>query len=414
MKFTRSLFVGVGVALILVGGTTFALISPRVAGSSSHQMQIVFPSGDGLVSGSDVLEAGTKIGYISDIQPTRSNSAFVTIQISDNHWPLHQGVTADIRPKSLLGEKYVDVHDGAQNHSAYDASAVLDLHASQSAVPVELDQFINSLDPATRTAIRVLLDDLGAGISGQGNNLNTAIATGKANLEHLATFGTTLNNRDPDLDKILVGLDGVLGKITTNDQLTQMSQLITNGQHVLNDIEAVQGPFSRQFNDASVALGELNTAFGNAVPSLRSTIDIAPTLISNLQTESTILAGLACDPSGCLTGTQNLSPHGECSSASRADQPITSVTGFPQCSPIWMLVAGLLGGPTVTGGAVEKTAAGQQYPTFRVCILGYPPQNDRKNNPCDNINGSQGPGSSLLSPGLMRRDGAMLAAFLGT
>src|SRR5207237_7756982 len=129
-------------------------------------------------------------GYISAIEPAAGDTALVTVMIGDSHWPLHQGLRAGIRPKSLLGEKYVDLHDGARATSAYDASAVL--HAGPAADPVELDQFINSLDPATRTAVRVLLDDLGAGTAGRGENLNAAIAAARADLANLAATGQTL------------------------------------------------------------------------------------------------------------------------------------------------------------------------------------------------------------------------------
>ena len=166
------------------------------------------------------------------------------------------------------------------------------LHETQQAVPVELDQFINSLDAPTRNAARVLLDDLGAGVAGRGQSLNEAIAAGKQNLANLAVFGTTLNNRDPDLDRILVGLDGVLGKLTTSDQLTQMSQLITNGQTTLNAIETQQAAFSRQFVDAQTALGELNTAIDSAVPSLRATLNVAPSCSTLTSQESQLLAFL--------------------------------------------------------------------------------------------------------------------------
>ena len=105
-------------------------------------------------------------GTISDIQPTQDNSAIVTIDVNDSHWPFHAGLVADIRPKSLLGEKYVDLHDGPAGSPAYDASTML--QAPPNAVPVELDQFINSLDATTRTAVQVLLDDLGAGVAAQG------------------------------------------------------------------------------------------------------------------------------------------------------------------------------------------------------------------------------------------------------
>ena len=398
---SRSTLVGILLAAILVAGIGVALALPRLSGTAAHQLQISFPSADGLVSGSDVLEAGAKVGTISSVEPTQSNSALVTVAISDDHWPLHAGLRADIRPKSLLGEKYVDLHDGPSSGPVYQTSAVL--QAPAKADPVELDQFINSLDPPTRTAIRVLLDDLGAGVAARGHDLNAAIAAGRTDLANLAVTGKTLNDRDPDLDRILVGLDGVLGKITTSDQLTQMSQLITNGQLTLQDIESVQQSFSRSFTDANLALGDLNTAVAGAVPSLRSTIELAPSLIANLGHETSLLASL-----GAVATTQrNLSPNGECTSTTTANQPITSVIGAAQCSPIWELVKGLVQGPTNAAGAVEDNPSGAVNPIFRVCIVGLPPQTSTGG--CDNSNASQAAGG-----GFMSGEGAMFASFLGT
>ncbi len=331
---SKSTIAGIAVAAVLVGGAGFAIVSPRALGTKYHQFQITFPTGDGLVAGSDVLEAGSKIGTISDIEPTQDNSALVTVQIIDDHWPLHAGLTADIRPKSLLGEKYVDVHDGAASKPAFDASVVL--HETQQAVPVELDQFINSLDAPTRNAARVLLSDLGAGVAGRGLSLNEAIAAGKSNLANLAVFGTTLNNRDGDLDRILVGLDGVLSKLTTSDQLNQLSQLINNGQQTLNAIETQQTAFSRQFVDAQTALNELNTAIDSAVPSLRQTLAVAPQLLTATGQESSLLAFLG----------------------SKANNT-TVLSALDQ---------GLLQGPTSTGGAIEMTNGGNPQPIFRICL----------------------------------------------
>lgn len=333
---SRSAIAGIGVAAVLVGGTGFAIVSPRALGASYHQFQITFPTADGLVSGSDVLEAGSKIGTISDIEPTQDNSALVTVQVANDHWPLHSGTTADIRPKSLLGEKYVDIHDGSAGNPALDTSVVL--HETQKAVPVELDQFINSLDEPTRNAARVLLDDLGAGVAGRGQDLNQAIAAGKADLQNLAVFGTTLNNRDPNLDRILVGLDGVLGKITTSDQLTQLSQLISNGQTTLNAIETQKAAFSRGFVDAQTALGELNTAIDGAVPSLQATLNVAPQLVSLTAEEGKLLAFLG--------GQANNS------------------------TVLNSLNSGLVHGPTTTGGALESEGgSAPSQSIFRICLL---------------------------------------------
>jgi phospholipid/cholesterol/gamma-HCH transport system substrate-binding protein len=269
---------------IIVGGYIYVSRQP-----APHAMTIHYSTGSGLVPGSDVFEAGAKVGSVSDIRTDSADGAFVDVLIDDSHWPLHQGVTADIRPKSLLGEKYVDIHDSS-NSATYDSSKTLETAAGST--PVELDQFLNSLDPATRTSVRVLLNDLGAGVAGRGVDLNVAVQTAKQDLEHLRVTGQTLNNRDGDLDTIIVGLDSVLSKLTQNDQLTQLSQLINNGQTTLNAIEAERTSFSRQFGDAQVALTELNTVLGPTVASLRDTLQTAPELLTNLRQEADVLASL--------------------------------------------------------------------------------------------------------------------------
>ena len=394
MKVTRSLFLGLAVLVVLLGGTAFAFASVSIGGTPSHAMQITFPSADGLVAGSDVLEAGAKVGYIQSIEPTQSNMALVTIEVDGSHWPLHQGLAADIRPKSLLGEKYVDLHDGPSSSAVYDTSLVL--HARTNADPVELDQFINSLDPKTRTAVRVLLDDLGAGVAGRGPDLNAAIAAGKADLANFAVTGRTLNNRDADLDKILVGLDGVLSRITTSDQLTQMSQLITNGQNVLNDIETVKTSFSRQFTDANTALADLNTAFDGAVPSLKASLDIAPALASNLQVEAAMLQRLGAGVTANCPG-----PKG--------------TAGYANPCALQVLEEGLVRGPTVSGGALQfgapNTLDAAGNPIFRICLTNVPPTNGSGSGSCEN---SSSPGTNPAAYWGGAGGAALFAGFLGS
>ncbi len=73
----------------------------------------------------------------------------------------------------------------------------------------------------------------------------------------------------------------------------------------------MQQSFSRQFTDANLALADLNTAFDGAVPSLKTTLDIAPSLVANLGQETSMLANLGA----IATTHNNLSPNGECTSA---------------------------------------------------------------------------------------------------
>jgi virulence factor Mce-like protein len=336
----RPLAAGLAAALLVGGLAAIALVVPRVAGSPGHRVAITFPqSASGLVAGSDVMEAGAKVGSVASIEPLAGTHAEVVVQVAGSHWPLHRGVHAAIRPRSLLGEKYVDLHDGPATAPAYDAARPLQATASD--VPVELDAFLNSLDTTTRAAARTLLDDLGAGVAGVGPDLNQAIGAARADLDHLATTGATLNRRDPDLDRILVGLDGVLGRITRSDQLGQLQQLIGNGQQTLDAVEAERQAFSRQFADSQAVLGDLNTAVDPAVGSLRDLVALAPHLVGQLQAESGLLAAIGQSFSDDVMRT------------------------FEQS---------LVRGPTSSGGALESvrpgtTPLGTALPIFRVCLI---------------------------------------------
>ena len=396
MRTTRSLIIGAALLVVLLAGTGFAFASVQLGGAPSHLLRIEFLSADGLVDGSDVLSSGARVGSVQSIEPTQSNSAVVVAAIDGAHWPLHQGLTVDIRPKSLLGEKYVDMHDGPSDAAAYDASRTV--HAGANADPVELDQFINSLDPTTRTAVRVLLDDLGAGVAGRGQDLNTAIAASKTDLANLAITGQTLNNRDPDLDRILVGLDGVLNKITTDDQLAQISQLITNGQNTLNAIEAVQQQFSRQFTDANTTLADLNVALDGPIGngSLAETIDAAtrliPALGSGSNSEAALLSQLG---QGVLTGQGSTIPSG---------------TGYSNLKPIESLILGLLHGPTTLGGAIGAS----NHPITRICLELPITELPAANATCDNPQ-SQVPNLPSIPVAMGGAGGAgSLTAFLGS
>lgn len=330
--------------------------------ASPHSLTIHYPTASGLVPGSDVFEAGAKVGSVTDIQPDTGDGALVTVGIDDSNWPLHQGVTAGIRPKSLLGEKYVDLHDGSG--AAYDGAHTL--QAPADSTPVELDQFLNTLDPQSRESIRVLINDLGAGVAGQGDNLNTAISAARQDLDHLAVTGQTLNNRDPDLDRILVGLDSVLQKLTQNDQLTQLSQLITTSQTTLDALEAERTSFSRQFVDAQRALTELDTVLSPTVAALRDTLQTAPELLTNLRQESDVLAELG--------------------------QPILSGNTLD------ILVSGLTHAPTTLGGAVEKGLTDPRYAggagITRICIRA--PDTGAPNVSCEG-NGFHPPAGSVTN-----------------
>ena len=251
----------------------------------------------------------------------------------------------------------------------------------------------------------MLLNDLGAGIAGHGLDLNQAIQTGRDNLAHLAVTGQTLDNRDPDLDRILVGLDGLFQKLTQDDQLNQMSQLIDNGKATLDAVEAEEAAFSRSFTDAERALAEANVSFDSVISNLRGTLDVAPHLLANVTEEANLLASAA---------SKQLDSHAPGSTALSC--------GYQGCQ-VDMLAHSILGGAFTTGGAQEIRNDPQHHdvlPIFRVCLntpAGFNPQSPSTNQPpCDGTPPylqNHAAGYAVPYTGGGGGDMAILAGFLG-
>src|SRR5437879_11687344 len=92
-----------------------ALASFRIVnGLTEYRLVVPLDTADGLNPGSDVLIAGAKAGSVQDIS-LHGNQTLVTIALDDAYAPAHADATVTVRPKSLLGEKYVALDPGSSD-----------------------------------------------------------------------------------------------------------------------------------------------------------------------------------------------------------------------------------------------------------------------------------------------------------
>ena len=191
--------VGLGLAIALAISTlaTMASIFSLGSGNNDYTIKVHFPTANGLIDGSDVFIGGVKVGVVNSVvvDPTPpadsgnsnfanpTSTAMATISIGKQYAPLHQGATAAIRPKSLLGEKYVAMTVGDPGKDAIPDGTTLPPDATS--VNVELDQLINVFDEATRKQLQKLIANLGTGLRGQGRNTNETFQVGAQDLNQL-------------------------------------------------------------------------------------------------------------------------------------------------------------------------------------------------------------------------------------
>ncbi|TMG35323.1 MAG: MCE family protein [Chloroflexi bacterium] len=276
---------------LLIGVIVLALVALRItSGLTEYRLTIPIDSADGLYPGSDVLIAGAKAGSVQDIK-LDGGQALVTITLDEAHAPVHSDARATIRPKSLLGEKYVALEPGTGSSDALAAGSRLP--QTQVAQAVDLQDVVNTLDQPTREKLRTLVIELGGGLAGQGTATNDTIAYGTKDMNDLATIANTLAARDQDLQKVIQGLDQVTAELAKSDRRQQLGVLIQNSETLLHSLAAQDTQIKRALVETNAALSRTDTALSGLGPRLNSILRQAPRL-------SGVAGGLSADLSNAI------------------------------------------------------------------------------------------------------------------
>ena len=229
--------------IVVVAAIVVAIVLIAGGGSGNgYVVRAIFDNGSFMVSGEQVRVAGANVGTIKSVgvslpgEPTAiENGEFVDVpgkavielEISNPSFQdFREDASCEIRPQSLIGEKYVDcrptlprapgekpppplrqIPEGEPGAGQY----LLPLGSNSTSVDPDLINDINQLPYAQR--FRLIFNELGAGLAGRGGDLEAAIK--KAN--------PTLR----DVDKIF-------GELT--EQKNQLAQLAAESQEILEPL----------------------------------------------------------------------------------------------------------------------------------------------------------------------------------
>jgi phospholipid/cholesterol/gamma-HCH transport system substrate-binding protein len=266
------------VGLILGLIVLLAILSSRIVnGLTEYRLVVPLDSADGLYPGSDVLIAGAKAGSVRDISLDGSKT-LVTITIDDANAPVHADATVTVRPKSLLGEKYLALDPGRSDVLASGSR----LPNEQVARAVDLQDVVNSLDQPTREKLRTLVIALGGGLAGRGLDTNQTIDYGRQDLDHLAAITDTLAARDRDLQQVIQGLDQVTAELARSDRRQQLGELIKNSQALLHSLAQQDAQIKATLTKANSALSRTDRSLSGTGAQLNSIFRQAPRTVDLL------------------------------------------------------------------------------------------------------------------------------------
>jgi phospholipid/cholesterol/gamma-HCH transport system substrate-binding protein len=249
-------------------------------GGRAYEVRAIFDNASNVIPGEDVKVAGVKVGQVAGLHVTGDKRAAIVLRIDD---PGFRDFRADarctIRVQSLIGEKFVDCTPSQPREPGAPLAAPLPaipagrpgagqhlLGVTQTSSPVDQDLLQDILRVPERQRLSIILNELGTGLAGRGQELHDVI-----------------RRADPALRET----DLVLGILAAQDRT--LAKLATDADRTL-------APLTRQrtrFADSFVQIGRLARATAQRRAALAEDIRRLPAFLRELSPTMDQLGALA-------------------------------------------------------------------------------------------------------------------------
>src|SRR5262249_24364326 len=152
--------------------------------------------------------AGVHVGRVTAVAPDPQGGAIVAMVIdSDVH--LRSDVRAMLRPKTPIGEQYIELVLATGSAAPYLTDGFL-VPRQQTGQAAALDTVLDELDPQTRAAIAQSLRQLGIAVSGQQDDIGASIPAVEQAAANLRPLAQVADARQQEIGRILTDLAIIL------------------------------------------------------------------------------------------------------------------------------------------------------------------------------------------------------------
>jgi ABC-type transporter Mla subunit MlaD len=180
-------------------------------------VRAIFDNASTIVVGEDVKIAGAPVGVISDMDVTPEKQAAVTLRIDDDGFqPFKRDARCIIRLQGLIGERFVECEPGSSSEPNLatieegDGEGERLLPVENTSSPVDLDLVNNIMRLPYRERFAILLNELGTGLAGRGEDLNEVIHRANPALRETDEVLAILANQNRALARLAANSDRAL------------------------------------------------------------------------------------------------------------------------------------------------------------------------------------------------------------
>lgn len=279
---THRIFVSVvmviAFAAVCLGGLGFIALNMGLHGPWSNEFALNadFATANGLVPQAEVRVSGVHVGTVLEITDANDGGALVKMALQPSVH-LRQDVRAVIRPKTMLGEKFVELVRQQGSTEPYLQSGAT-IPKSQTGQAIEIDDILNAMDAPTRKAMSESFRELGVALDGRQADVAAALApldNTIANLRPLARVG---ESRQQELDRILTNLNIIMQALA--DEQDQLGHIVDSGDTVMSAIASRDQALAGTVQNGASVFGSLDQAFAGVTAADRASLQKSPATIA--------------------------------------------------------------------------------------------------------------------------------------
>jgi virulence factor Mce-like protein len=278
--------------------------------SSDYTLHAVFADADGIPTAADVRASGVGVGKVTTIShdPTSPGYTVVTFQVSDTQAvPVYSNGFAKVRPKTLLGEKYIDLSVGSSAAGEAIPSGGY-LPVAETGKDVSNDEIFNAFDSTTRAQQQQVLAALDNATKGRAGDIQSILPQLQQVVANLSPVAQVYEKDQPQTDDIFVQLNTIMQAVA--DEHQQLAGFLGNGNIALGAVAQKDQALVATLQEASNVATELNTAMNPTIAAQRKALD---ELSGTLASENNLLfdiIGPKCNGHSCgidtvIAGTLN-------------------------------------------------------------------------------------------------------------
>jgi phospholipid/cholesterol/gamma-HCH transport system substrate-binding protein len=252
--------------VIVCGLATFGLflVFAQLRFESEISYNAQFTNVSGLKEGDFVRIAGVEVGKVKHIS-IRPDTVVAVQFAADNTVILTEGTRAVIRYDNVIGNRYLELEEGAGGTKRLSRGQTIPVDRTQPAL--DLDALIGGFRPLFRALdplqVNALSGQLIQVLQGQSEAIGSFLAG-------TASLTSTLANRDQLIGQVIVNLNTVLGSL--GDQSRQFDKAVSSLAELVKRLAAGKTDLTNSLAYSNAAAGAIGDLLSQARPPFKDVV----------------------------------------------------------------------------------------------------------------------------------------------